>query len=86
MTLAPMVKGFGSIINPFGCVCRYEYSDRDQLTKIWAVSSALPYVATYSAKNSHLTSVVLPSGWTYPTQKRKDRKKSADLFEISGRF
>ncbi|KAM7541919.1 hypothetical protein Aperf_G00000000663 [Anoplocephala perfoliata] len=83
LTLAPMVKGFGSITNPFGGVCRYEYSDRDQLTKIWAVSSALPYVATYSATNSQLTSVVLPSGWTYPTQKRKDRKRSVDLFEIS---
>ncbi|VDL25548.1 unnamed protein product [Hymenolepis diminuta] len=80
LTLAPMFKGFGSIISPFGGICHYEYSDHDQLRKIWTISVALPYVATYSPTNSLLTSVVLPSGWTYSIQKNKDQKVETDLF------
>lgn len=86
MTLAPMLKGFGSIVSPFGGVCRYEYSERDQLRKIWTVSSALPYVAIYSPENSLLESVVLPSGWTYSMQRSKRRKESDGFPGRLGKF
>ncbi|VDK22841.1 unnamed protein product [Taenia asiatica] len=81
ITLAPMNRGFGSIVNPLGGLNRYEYSDGGQITKIWTVSSALPYVATYSSTNGLLETLVLPSGWLYPLRKTKSWKRGIDIFE-----
>ncbi|EUB56535.1 Teneurin-1 [Echinococcus granulosus] len=81
VTFALMNRGFGSIVTPFGSLNRYEYSDGGQMTKIWTISSALPYVASYSSTNGLLETIALPSGWLYPLQKTKGRKRGIDIFE-----
>uniref|UniRef100_A0A5K3EJB5 EGF-like domain-containing protein n=1 Tax=Mesocestoides corti TaxID=53468 RepID=A0A5K3EJB5_MESCO len=77
-------REFESILDPYGGLQRYKYNSGGQLSKLWTVSSALPYIASYSASTGLLESILLPSGGLFAvgmeTQKVKGRGKVPDVF------